>query len=88
MTTTKKSQLESKPDFGSQLNTLESIVKLLEDDNISLEDSLEAFEKGIGLTRNIQKALLEAEQKVEYLLMEGESVESLPTNLQRGSDDK
>jgi hypothetical protein len=35
---------------------------------LSLEESLTAFEQGIGLTRDCQAALAQAEQKVQMLL--------------------
>mgnify|MGYP001588530738 CR=1 FL=1 len=40
----------------------------MEQGNISLEDSLKYFEKGVQLTRACQQALKEAEQKVSVLL--------------------
>ncbi|MGM0634385.1 MAG: exodeoxyribonuclease VII small subunit [Pseudomonadota bacterium] len=58
------------PDFETSLEQLESLVQAMEDGDLSLEQSLEAFEKGIRLTRECQKALQEAEQKVQYLLGE------------------
>jgi exodeoxyribonuclease VII small subunit len=40
----------------------------MEQGNLSLEESLQHFERGIQLTRTCQQALKEAEQKVEILL--------------------
>jgi exodeoxyribonuclease VII small subunit len=40
----------------------------MERGDISLEESLKAFERGINLTRTCQQALQEAEQKVQILL--------------------
>lgn len=54
--------------FEKSLQELEQLVEHLEKGDISLEDSLECFERGIQLTRSCQKALQEAEQKVEILL--------------------
>ncbi len=60
-------------DFGGALAELEALVEKMEDGNISLEESLKYFERGIALTRTCQKALEEAEQKVQLLLeKEGE----------------
>mgnify|MGYP003626184272 CR=1 FL=1 len=56
------------PGFEDTMNTLSEIVKGLEDGDLSLEDSLKAFEQGIGLTREAQKSLTDAEQKVALLL--------------------
>jgi exodeoxyribonuclease VII small subunit len=54
--------------FEKSLQKLEQLVEHLEKGDIPLEDSLECFERGIQLTRACQKALQEAEQKVEILL--------------------
>ncbi len=56
------------PDFEAALQELEEIVEKMEDGDISLEDSLKYFERGIALTRACQQALTEAEQKVQILL--------------------
>ena len=45
-----------------------ALVERLENGELSLEDSLTAFEQGIGLTRDCQSALAQAEQKVQVLL--------------------
>ncbi|MFZ5561833.1 MAG: exodeoxyribonuclease VII small subunit [Pseudomonadota bacterium] len=55
-------------DFEKALADLEQQVHLLESGELSLEDSLKAFEAGIRLTRECQQALTEAEQKVQRLL--------------------
>ena len=52
------------------LEELEQIVKKLESEGLSLEDSLEMFEKGIKLSRQCAKKLSEAEKKVATLLKE------------------
>jgi len=54
--------------FESSTRELEAIIKVLEDDSTTLEHALAAFEQGIKLTRSTQKALKEAEQKVQLLL--------------------
>jgi exodeoxyribonuclease VII small subunit len=53
--------------FESTIDSLEALVAKLENPETSLEDSLAAFESGIGLTRRAQKTLLAAEQKVQLL---------------------
>ena len=70
MTSSKKQSASQKLDFESSLEKIESIVDTLEQDNTSLEQSLSAFESGIKLTRLAQKALNNAEQKVQTLLEE------------------
>lgn len=51
-----------------KLEALKKIVEKMEQKNLSLEESLAQFERGIQLVRESQKMLSEAEQKVEILL--------------------
>jgi exodeoxyribonuclease VII small subunit len=55
-------------DFEHSLADLQALVERLENGELSLEDSLSAFEQGIRLTRECQGALTQAEQKVQMLL--------------------
>ena len=55
-------------DFETSLAELQTLVERLESGELSLEDSLTCFEQGIGLTRDCQAALSQAEQKVQQLL--------------------
>lgn len=59
--------------FEKDLQELESLVEKMEGGDLSLEDSLVHFERGIALTRSCQKALTEAEQKIQILLAENGS---------------
>ena len=54
--------------FEDSLAELELLVSRLEQGDISLEESLKSFERGVNLTRPCQKALQEAEQKVQVLI--------------------
>ena len=56
-----------KIDFEASLGQLEQMVEQMEDGELSLEESLKAFEQGVKLTRECQQALQEAEQKVQLL---------------------
>ena len=56
--------------FEEALEELERLVSSMEEGELSLEDSMAAFEKGIKLTRECQTALQKAEQKVQILLNE------------------
>ena len=47
-------------DFESSLKKLESIVSKLENNDISLEDSVQSFEEGIRLVKYCQKQLNDA----------------------------
>ena len=62
--------------FDAILGELQQIVDQLERADLPLEQSLAAFERGVGLSRQGQKILDAAEQRVEVLLRDG-STESL-----------
>ena len=64
-------------DFEQALEDLEALVSSMEEGELSLEDSLQAFEKGIKLTRECQTALKRAEQKVQVLINENGDTEDL-----------
>ncbi len=53
--------------FEQSLDQLEQIVQHLERGEVSLEESLTAFERGIELARQCQQRLDDAEQRVETL---------------------
>jgi len=53
--------------FEQALEELNQLVNKMENGDISLEDALKHFERGIQLTRQCQQALQEAEQKVSIL---------------------
>jgi len=77
----KKKQASDKPgrerpekiDFEKALKELEEIAVALEDGELSLDDSLKKFERGISLARYCRQRLEDAERKIEIL--------------QRGEDD-
>lgn len=54
-------------DFETALEELEALVEQMEAGNLSLEDSLKAFERGVALTRHCQGALKNAELTVKVL---------------------
>lgn len=56
------------PDFEQSLQDLESLVTRMEQGDLSLEESLKAFEEGVSLTRECQDILSQAEQKVQVLI--------------------
>ena len=59
-------------DFEASLAELESLVQQMEQGDLTLEDSLAAFERGILLTRGCQTALAQAEQKVNVLMQDAQ----------------
>lgn len=54
--------------FENSLAELESLVEQMEAGELSLEDSLKQFERGVALARGCQTALKEAELKVRQLI--------------------
>ena len=66
---------DKQSNFESSLNKLELIVTKLEDENISLEDSVKSFEEGVNLVKQCQKQLQDAELKIKKLLDDGSSSE-------------
>lgn len=65
--TKKKADLSQ---FEQQLAELEQLVGQLEQGDLSLDDSLKQFERGIQLARQSQLQLQQAEQKVQILLQQ------------------
>lgn len=64
--------------FESALSELEKLVQGMESGELSLEDSLKAFEKGMQLSRDCQQSLAEAEQKVQLLMEKDGELVSQP----------
>ncbi|UTF61911.1 exodeoxyribonuclease VII small subunit [Gilvimarinus sp. DA14] len=58
------------PDLESSLTELEALVARMESGELTLEESLQAFEQGIKLTRECQQRLTQAEQQVQTLIEE------------------
>jgi exodeoxyribonuclease VII small subunit len=56
------------PDFEQALGELEELVERLERGDLPLDEALQAFERGVALTRHCQACLQAAHQKVEILL--------------------
>jgi exodeoxyribonuclease VII small subunit len=54
-------------DFETSLDELEQLVEKMEHGDMSLEDSLAAYERGVGLYRRCQSALEQAELRVKLL---------------------
>jgi len=55
-------------DFEHSLDELEQLVQRIEKGDLTLDDSLQAFERGVTLYRSCQSALEQAELKVKLLL--------------------
>lgn len=64
--------------FEDALSQLEELVEQMEHGELSLEDSLAAFERGVALTRRCETALKAAEQKVDILTKKTADAEAEP----------
>lgn len=58
--------------FEQALDGLTTMVEKLESGKLSLEDSVKAFEEGVILTRQCEKLLDDAEQRLQVLDADGE----------------
>ena len=64
--------------FEKALDELDSIVEELESGDLSLENSLKSFEKGIKLARQSQEKLSQAELQVQKLIEEDGELKTTP----------
>lgn len=71
-------------DFEAALAELEALVEQMEGGDMTLEASLQAFERGVKLTRRCQAALRDAELKVKRLTADNELE---PLDAERFDDD-
>ena len=62
-----KSEKNELPDFEKQISELEKIVAEMEHGEMTLEESLQAYERGVKLTRECQAALDSAQQRIDVL---------------------
>jgi exodeoxyribonuclease VII small subunit len=74
-------------DFEAAITELESIVKKLEDGDLTLEQSLELYERGVTLSRYCHGRLEEAERRIEVLTDAG-TLKPAPDSLTEGADDE
>lgn len=58
--------------FEDELKDLESIVAQIDSGELSLEESITAFERGVGLVRSLNQKLDEVERKVELLMRDAQ----------------
>jgi exodeoxyribonuclease VII small subunit len=72
-------QSGERPKFEDELGDLESIVTRIDSGELSLEEAITAFERGVGLVRSLNQRLDEAEGRVELLMRgAGGSLKSSP----------
>ncbi|MGD0288103.1 MAG: exodeoxyribonuclease VII small subunit [Candidatus Binataceae bacterium] len=74
--------------FEDQLENLEVIVTQIDSGELSLEQSIEAFERGVGLVRSLNHKLDEVERRVEVLMRgAGGDLRSTPYQGETGAAD-
>jgi len=69
---------EALPDFEKSLAELETLVERLESGELSLDESLRQFKRGVELTRHCQGVLDRAQQTVEKLLEIDDETSAVP----------
>lgn len=67
----KRKDSDQHPTFESAMAELEDLVEKMEDGELTLDESLKAFERGVVLTRLCQNELKNAELKVQQLNNDG-----------------
>ena len=72
-------------EFEGSLDELELLVAQMESGDLSLEESLQAFERGVALTRSCQQALKTAELRVQALTVDA-SKDEIPNTEDSESD--
>ena len=70
--------MSNKFDFNKGLAELEVIINKMESGELSLEDSIKYFEKGVKLHRRCHSALTNAEQRINILTEEDNYSEEKP----------
>ena len=77
----------AKEKFEEALGRLEDIVKKMEAGDMTLEESLKAFEEGIKLVRLCSRKLDEAERRVEILLKQEEELVIKPFKVEENESE-
>ena len=70
-------QPNSLPNLETSLAEISTLVDKMEHSDLTLEDSLAHFERGIVLVKHCQKILEQAEQKVQILIQNNNQEEQL-----------
>jgi exodeoxyribonuclease VII, small subunit len=83
----KRSRDMAKEKFEEALGRLEDIVKSMEAGEMTLEESLKAFEEGIKLARLCSRKLDEAERRVEILLKQEEDLVARPFKVEENESE-
>ncbi|MBN2489185.1 MAG: exodeoxyribonuclease VII small subunit [Methanosarcinaceae archaeon] len=74
----KKTRDKKELSFEENLEELESLVERLEHEQLTLDESLEAFERGIKLASLCSQKLTKADRKIEQLIEESGELRTEP----------
>ena len=77
---------KQEPSFEEALAELEALVEHMESGELSLEDSIKTYERGVSLGRVALKALDEAEQRVQVLNEDSAEPEALGPEIQESEE--
>lgn len=86
MTPDQPAPVASVSDFEQSLLALEQLVDRMEHGDMTLEESLAAYERGVGLYRHCQTALEQAELRVRMLSDPQDPASSAPFPGMSGSN--
>lgn len=65
-------QASKLPPLEASLGEINTVIEKMENGELTLEQSLSQFERGITLIKHCQKILTEAEQKVQILVQQNQ----------------
>jgi exodeoxyribonuclease VII small subunit len=81
-------EAENGAKFEDQLENLETIVSQIDSGELSLEESIGAFERGVRLVRSLNRKLDEVERRVEVLMRGADgALKSVPYEGEGGGDE-
>ncbi len=67
-----------KQTFESALERLNSIMKMLEEDNLPLDQMMNVFEEGMKLSKFCKEQLQDAEERISTLIRTHDGLETTP----------
>ncbi len=72
--------------FEDAIKELEKLVEAMESGDLSLDESLQSFQRGIRLTRHCQSILEQAQQTVEVLMNPEDDTSAAPLDPDQDQD--
>lgn len=75
-----KLKTEKTEKFETMLGKLETLVEKIESGEISLEDSLKAFEEGMALVKSCETYLEDAQKRVKILIKDRDGLKEFTTD--------